>query len=84
MTSQACALTFLSVHDVIKAEKLVLAAGLRARLIPAPKQISPECGMALQIDCERLSKIEELLAPLQARRVGSFRIAGAAFEPLEG
>jgi len=83
MTANDCALTFQSVHDVIKAEKLVLAAGLRARLIPAPKQISPECGMALQIDCSRLMEIDKLLAPMQGRRMGSFRVAGAVFEPLE-
>lgn len=42
-------ITFESVHYVIKAEKILKKAGINLRLIPPPREISSDCGMAIEI-----------------------------------
>ncbi|MDP8225160.1 MAG: DUF3343 domain-containing protein [Candidatus Lernaella stagnicola] len=81
--SRVCALTFLSVHDVLKAEKLLQAEGRRVRLIPVPKQISPDCGVALQIACDRLDEVKQTLHELAHRFKGCYYVEDAVFTPLE-
>ncbi len=44
-------LTFDSIHDVLKAEKLLLRLGLSCDLVPTPRTLSRDCGMA--IECRR-------------------------------
>ena len=41
---------FQSTHDVIKAERTCLAAKIPVQVIPVPRSISSECGMALEIN----------------------------------
>ncbi len=43
-------LLFRSTRDVIKAEKLLLERKFRFKVIPVPKNISTECGMAVELD----------------------------------
>ncbi len=42
-------LLFKSTRDVIKAEKALIAADLALKIVPVPKEISSECGMAIEI-----------------------------------
>jgi hypothetical protein len=42
--------TFFGSYHALRAEKSLLAAGLRAVLIPGPREISPNCGTALRFD----------------------------------
>jgi len=84
MNDELCALMFLSVHDVLRAEKLLLAAGIKPRLIPVPKQVSPDCGLAVQAPCPALAEVRRVLAPLASRLKGCYRIDGASFVPWEG
>lgn len=44
-----CVVTFTAVHYVMKAEKILKGKGMRVRLIPTPRHISSDCGMALEI-----------------------------------
>ena len=55
---------FHSVHRVMKAEKILKGAGVSILLIPAPRQISSDCGLALRY------------APEDADRVGDLLLAG--------
>jgi hypothetical protein len=41
---------FKSTHDVIKAERLCISNTIPCKVIPVPRDISSECGMAIQID----------------------------------
>jgi hypothetical protein len=43
-------ITFESVHQTLKAEKAVRAAGLKADAISVPRHLSSDCGIALRID----------------------------------
>lgn len=43
-----CLLVFLSVHQVMKAEKLLKGQGIKVDLIPMPREISSDCGVAIE------------------------------------
>jgi len=55
--------TFSSTHHVLKAEKLLLAAGISLEIIPTPKNISSDCGMSIRINPEvsNVTAIETVL-----------------------
>jgi hypothetical protein len=54
-------LFFQSTHDVILAEKAIRKEGIPRRVIPVPRSVSSQCGMALEIDPENSKKAIELL-----------------------
>lgn len=41
-------LTFDSIHDVIRAEKILLKTGIACELVPTPRHISSDCGMSVE------------------------------------
>ncbi|MGQ9647985.1 MAG: DUF3343 domain-containing protein [Thermodesulfobacteriota bacterium] len=51
-----CVFLFESVHRVIKAEKLLKGEGIRVDLIPVPREISSDCGVALEFSAESEAK----------------------------
>ena len=59
-------LTFFASHHAIRAEKTLRTAGLQALLIPGPKQLSPNCGVAVRFEYARE---QEALALLEAKHV---------------
>jgi hypothetical protein len=38
-----------SIHDVLSAERAVKQAGLWCDMVPAPRELSSDCGMVLQV-----------------------------------
>jgi hypothetical protein len=54
-------LLFRSTHDVIKAEKALRQQRIPRRVIPVPRSISSQCGMALEIAPEHAEEAIELL-----------------------
>ena len=40
-------LIFHSIHRVMRAEKVLKAAGLEVRLLPVPRELSSDCGLSL-------------------------------------
>lgn len=42
-------LTFDSTHAVLAAEKALRAAGMEYQIIPMPRQMSSDCGMAIRV-----------------------------------
>jgi hypothetical protein len=55
-------LLFPSTHQVIKAEKILLAGRVRCQVIAVPKSISTECGLAIQIGAGQKDRIESMLS----------------------
>jgi hypothetical protein len=51
-----------SIHQVLRAEKILKAAGIGTDLIPVPRQISSDCGMAVELPGETESEAIRLLA----------------------
>jgi hypothetical protein len=45
---------FQSTRAVIKAERLCKSHGIRCSIIPVPRTVSSECGMAIEIDPEKM------------------------------
>ncbi len=53
---------FNSIHRVMKAEKLLKEKRLPILLIPAPRSISSDCGLAIRYGAEAREAVEGLLA----------------------
>ena len=53
---------FQSTHDVIKAERLCIRQGIPCKVIAAPREITSECGLAIEVAEERREAIEALLS----------------------
>lgn len=70
---------FHSIHRVLKAEKVLKAAGVDFLLIPVPRQLTSDCGLALRIAPEQraavyavLSEHDLLPAELHQKTDGTF------------
>lgn len=57
---------FYSTQGAIKAERLLVRAGLSVKLIPTPRQLSSDCGTALR---SAWADVDAVIAALQAARV---------------
>jgi hypothetical protein len=51
---------FQSTRAVITAERIMVKQGIRCKIIPVPRSISSECGMAIEIDKRDESAVREL------------------------
>ena len=76
------ALIFPSVHSVLKVEKEALAQGIPVELIPTPRQISSDCGMAVKLHEESLGWLLETMARLSMPEGRLYRRKGDAFEDM--
>lgn len=54
----------------LRAEKLLLAAGLDVKLIPTPRHLSSDCGIALQFAWEQESVVEHTLTQAELEHAG--------------
>jgi hypothetical protein len=61
-----CVFLFESVHRVMRAEKILKGKGIRVDLIPVPREISSDCGMAVEVD---MGFGEEALRVLEENRI---------------
>jgi hypothetical protein len=66
-------ISFFASHYAIRAEAVLKRNGLAAQLIPGPKDLSPNCGVALRFD---YAMREDAVALLAAKNV---RIDGVHF-----
>lgn len=53
---------FTSLHDVMAAEKTIMAQDITCELIPTPCELSSNCGMALEVQQEDLLMTLEAIA----------------------
>ena len=54
--------TFFASHHAMRAEKVLVKAGLTVALVPGPREISPNCGVALQFEYIYTERVRTLLA----------------------
>jgi len=57
-----CVLLFESVHRVMKAEKLLKGKGIKIDLIPVPREINSDCGVAIELSADSEEEAFLLLA----------------------
>lgn len=53
--------TFHSVSDSLKFEKILKEAGLDIQLVPVPRQISSSCGVAAVFDPDREQAVRDFI-----------------------
>ncbi len=54
--------TFYASHHAIRAEKVLKKHAFTVMLVPGPREISPNCGVALQFEYGRLQQVRETLS----------------------
>ena len=52
---------FYTSSAALRAEKALLDSGLRVKLIPTPRELSSDCGIALRFDWSKEVRTRELL-----------------------
>jgi hypothetical protein len=57
-----CVLLFSSVHQVMRTEELLKEKGIEVDLIPVPRDISSDCGVAVELSGESEEKALVILA----------------------
>jgi len=55
-------LIFRGTHQVLSAEKRLKEAGVPMRLIPVPRRLTSDCGLAIRVPFAEKRRIRELLA----------------------
>jgi len=55
-------LIFHSIHKIMKAEKILKKASLDIKLMPVPRQLSSDCGLAITFKFEECETIQETLS----------------------
>lgn len=54
-------ITFFASHHAMRAERVLLDSGFAVRLLPGPRDLSPNCGVALAFDIAQRQQVEEIL-----------------------
>jgi hypothetical protein len=81
-TEKRCAAVLEAIHYVIKGEKILKRAGLRIDVIPVPREISSDCGMALEFSCRDRECVEHLLADEDVNVVGIYALRKGQYSKL--
>ena len=74
---------FHSIHRVLKAEKVLKEAGADFLLIPVPRQLTSDCGLALRIAPEHRDEVTALLAAQDLLPVELHRKVGGDYQRCE-
>lgn len=80
--SERCAAVLEAIHYVIKGEKILKGAGLAIDVIPVPREISSECGMALEFSCQERDRVKRLLTDEDVTVVGIYALRKGQYTKL--
>ena len=75
---------FNSIHRVMEAEKLLKEKKLAILLIPAPRALAADCGLAIRYAEEIRSEVEGVLAQADLLPRELYRKSGEAYDKVEG
>jgi hypothetical protein len=73
---------FHSIHRVMKAEKVLKAAGADILLIPVPRQLTPDCGLALRFAPTERERVEGLLGEVDLSPAELYQKEGKGFRQI--
>ena len=59
--TEYCVVLFHSAAHVIRGEKVLTRSGVTVKMIPTPRQISTDCGMALRFVRQDMDRVAALL-----------------------
>lgn len=74
---------FNSAHRVMKAESLLKARGISILLIPAPRQLMTDCGLALRFSPETRDEVMQVLKQEQLEPAFVNRFIGGIYRNVE-
>jgi len=66
----------------MKAEKVLLMRQVRITLIPVPRQLSADCGMAIRFPVELLDEVQQVLSEVKLKAVELWLLQNGQFERL--
>jgi len=70
---------FHSIHRVLKAEKILKQAGVDFLLIPVPRQLTSDCGLALRCSPEVRAELLKTLADADLTPAEIYQRSGGAY-----
>ena len=62
IASPAMILIFRGTHQVLSAEKRLKGGGVPFRLIPVPRSLTSDCGLAIRIPLDQRDRAREILS----------------------
>jgi len=65
---------FYTTSSVMRAEKVLGKANVKVKLIPTPRELSSDCGIALRFDWEQAENIEAILDEAHVEIAGVYEI----------
>jgi len=68
---------FPSVNHCMRAESLLQAAGLACKLIPVPRELSSDCGVALRFAWPDQEKVQAILKEVGLDTAGIYPLHAA-------
>lgn len=71
---------FDSIHYVLAAERLFKEHGIWCDLVPTPRQISSDCGMAMEFRERDRALVREMLANRRVKAPGVYRPVAGGYE----
>ncbi len=74
---------FHSIHRVMQAEKLLKQEQADILLIPVPRQLTSDCGLAIRYPETERTKVESILAAAGLTAAETYRRKGADYRRLE-
>jgi hypothetical protein len=60
-------ISFFASHHAMRAETVLKRNGMAAKLIPGPKDLSPNCGVALRFEYAKRDSVVDILAAKSVR-----------------
>ena len=61
-TDPVLILIFRGTHQVLSAEERLKEGGVRLRLIPVPRRLTSDCGLAIRIPLDQRDRAREILS----------------------
>jgi hypothetical protein len=84
MSETTCVATFKSIHHVIKSESLLKAGELWTDMVPNPRTITTDCGMALVFHCKDIDLLKRILQEGTLEAAHIFKVNNGVYEELKG
>ena len=76
-------LIFRGTHQVLSAEKRLKRGGVPLRLIPVPRRLTSDCGLAIRIPLDQRDRAREILSGARLLPVSAHLTrAGGECEPM--
>lgn len=72
---------FHSIHKVMKAEKILKGDGAKILLIPVPRELTSDCGLAIRFSPDERERVMRVLAEADLLPPEMFRRQGRSFLP---